>query len=220
MPTRRLLIPLAALAACGKLGDDRITPSESATTVVQAGRVMAARREAQPQLDSARANYRRERRRAAAAQLRRAADFERSEADSAVGAGRTALEEAGHELDTLAARVTRGAAGQVRNLDRVYARVHEAEATHHLALARDAWARRDRERTGDQLLMGIDHLERAARDASLQLGAASHRAFDDSRALALALEGEAAVAPARVEDALAAVERELATLHARIRRKP
>jgi hypothetical protein len=213
---RQVIWIAAGAAACGKLGEDRIERADTARVVEQAGRVMAARREAQPQLDSARTSYARREFDRAATQLRAAAAFARAEADSAIGDGRAALLQAGHDLDSLAARVARNAAGNVSAFDRTFARVHEAESRHHLARARDAWTRRDRERAGEELLMAVDHLERASKDAALPLDATARQAVTTVREVAMALDGNTVVAAAEAENAFSVTRRELDALAARM----
>ena len=142
------------------------------------------RHEAQASLDRARVAFQRKDLEASRSELADAAGFMRTEAQEVGGDARETLRRAADELDSLAARVAKGEVRTTKTLDRFSLCVNRAEATHHLLRAKDAIAKGDHTRAGEELTMSVDHLERAAKDAGQQTDAAVRAAVADTRTLA------------------------------------
>jgi hypothetical protein len=70
-------------------------------------------------------------------------------------------------------------------LDRTFARAHAAEASLHLLRAHAAMVRRENVRAGEELLITVDHIERAAKDARLQADSSIQAAIAGTRSLAI-----------------------------------
>lgn len=176
-----------ALAACARVDAPR---HDSGAVVripldtIESFGALATRREAQGSFDAARAALVRKNYKEAATALSDAAGFIRAEAGISDVETRKALDRAGDELDSLAGRVARAEVRSAATLDRVVARAHGAEASLHLLNAHAAMVKRDHVRAGEELMMSIDHLERAAKDARLPTDSVLQAAIADTRSLA------------------------------------
>jgi hypothetical protein len=120
----------------------------------------------------------------AATALSDAATFIRTEARAAGGDGAQALDRSADEFDLIAVRVAHGEIHAPDALNRAFAHAHAAEALHHLLRAHASVLKRDNVRAGEELLMSVDHLERAANDARLQGDSLVEAAIADTRSLA------------------------------------
>ncbi len=124
--------------------------------------------------------------RKAAAALRDAARYFRQVRDSAAVKVKARLTNVEGELDSLA-RVAEGKEGiALRALDGAFARANLAEAERHAARLDAAWVRKDTMSAAAEIIMTVDHIERANTDAaapadkyeSLQLAAARRLGTD------------------------------------------
>jgi hypothetical protein len=145
---------------------------------------LASRHEAQGSFDAARAALVRKDFGGCITSLTEAAVFFRGAAVGAEPDARVALVAAAEELETLVANVARGRTRTARDFDRVFAQGHAAEAAQHRARARVALLKDDHVRAGEELLMSIDHLERAAKDARVRTDPAVRAAIANTRTLA------------------------------------
>jgi hypothetical protein len=174
------------LAACGRAE----APPRDTTTfrlpldTIESLGALASRHEAQPWFDAAHDALVRQDRESAAIALSDAATFLQKEWDKAPGDARVDLVRAVEELDSLAGVVAHGDLRDPRALDHVFARAHAAEASFHLLRANRAMMRREHVRAGEELVMSIDHLERAAQDAGIKRDAVVQTAIADTRSLA------------------------------------
>ena len=176
-----------ALVACGRTDapprDTGIAVRLPLDTIESLG-ALATRREAQAWLDAAREGLVLRKFEDAAIALSDAATFLYAEARAAPGDAEPALERAAEQLDSLAGVVAHGGVPAPGALDRVYANVHAAEALLHLLRANQSMMRRESVRAGEELMMSIDHLERAAKDARVQTDSTVQTAIADTRSLA------------------------------------
>lgn len=184
--TTTLLGALAVLGASCARGPEVGSKSDTtqpAPVVTASPGALATRREAQETFDRARAALQTKDFATAKTELTDAAAFMRTQAQEAEGDARSALERAAAGFDTLVAQVS---SGNVRPamLDRAFARANRAEAEHHLLRAKDAVAKQDNARAGEELTMSVDHLERAMKDAGGQADADVKSALADARSLA------------------------------------
>jgi hypothetical protein len=62
-----------------------------------------------------------------------------------------------------------------RSLDSAFARLEHAEALNRIANATGEWAKQEHARAGEELTSGVDHFERAAKNARIELDAARKR---------------------------------------------
>jgi hypothetical protein len=122
-----------------------------------------------------------------------------------------ALQGSAKELEVLAQRLARGDAQTTRAFDRVVANANRAEAQHHLTRAAAAVADRAYRHAGEELIMAVDHLERAAHDLRQPNDPEAAGALADARAVAGRLI--ASDVPARAE-----MKRVTAQLGAELRR--
>ena len=187
------LVLVALLMSCGeRQGDARVdgrvgsaapspTPSPAAAPEPSP---LAARQEAQASFDSARAALVNGDHGESARHLTEASEFMRSHAAQAEIGAIAALQGASKELEMLSQRLTRGEPLTTRMFDRVVANANRAEGQHHLTRATVSIAERDYRHAGEELLMAVDHLERAALDLQRPNDAKAEPALSDARALA------------------------------------
>lgn len=219
-PVRAGLL-LAALVACSRSEaphPDTSTAARVPFQVVESPGALASRREAQESFDAVREALVRKDFEGAATALSDAATFYQAEARTAPVEAKPALDRASEVLDSLAARVAHGEAPAPVALDRVFANAHGAEVWLHLMRAHAAVLKRDNVRAGEELVMSVDHLERAAKDASLQADSLVLAAIADARSLAgEMLKGMEAVPDetARVTDELERAVDRIGTIPAR-----
>jgi hypothetical protein len=168
-------------------GCSRTPASKRDTTAIvveESPGALASRREAQDCFDAARSAFLRKDSEECITRLAEAAAFFRTQARAAKPDAKPALETAAEEIETFLANVANGYDRTAKDLDRVYAQAHAAESGLHLSRARAAMAGDDNVRAGEELLMSIDHLERAARDARRPRDPAVRSAVADARSLA------------------------------------
>lgn len=205
-----------ALAGCGpseeaqRAKDSAVASAAQAAqakVISQAGEVLAARREAQDHLDSARAAFVAKDMESASASIREAATFARTHADSAAEPARKALVSSAVELDALAARVAKKGVRSVGTLDEAFARLNLAEAQLHCTRALDAWKAQKNGVTAAEIVMITDHFERAAADANVKLDSSATQAIALARAVGTKLSQGAAVPAGEVDAALARLDK-------------
>lgn len=183
-------------------------------TTLSAGAI-GTRSEAQDHFDKSRAAFLKKDMKTAATELRDASTFMRQRADSATGFAKALSARSASELDSLARDVETNKAITTERLDHAFAHANRAEAERHYALATRAWAQHEAKRTGEELTMSIDHLERAAKDAGVTLDSAATSAMTRARSIADGqLQG--GTAPNGVDEALKDVELQLRRFGARL----
>jgi len=199
-PTTRLTLAIAALVVamgCQQSTDraqehgssnlpvsDTVAsaPKPQATFDSAAGSIVR-RREPQHLLDTARTLFRQGAFANAAEELRAAAAYFRSVRDSAPAITRERVRAAERALDSLARRVERGSEVPLRQFDAMLSRANRTESERHLARSTEAWAMRDTIRAAEELLMAVDHLERAAKDGGGTLDRAERTMLGEARQL-------------------------------------
>ena len=215
-----ILAVLALLASCGQ-GPANGLPEETAATrsapppvssVVDTPSALATRHEAQESFNRARAALIRNDSATSARELTKASAFMRMHAEEAEIGAIAALQGASKELEVLAERIARGEAQTIRTLDRVFANANRAEAQHHLTRAVAAMADRGYRRAGEELLMSVDHLERAARDLPRSRDPASEATIAEARTVAVGMVREGAATRGEAKRVIAALEAELRRL--------
>ena len=144
---------------------------------------LATRREAQQLFEAARAALVGKQTTSTAADLRRASAYFARLADSTSGAIKTRIGQTQRGLDSLASKLEARTEVSVRELDRAFARANCVESERHLARSQEAWTRSDTSDAAGELLIAVDHLERAAKDAGSSLGRAGTRTVADARRL-------------------------------------
>jgi hypothetical protein len=175
---------------------------------VEAG-ALAPRHEAQGAFDRARAALLRRDFAASARELARASALIDTHAGEAELGAVAALQGAAKEIAVLAQRLERGEAQTPRNFDRVVANANRAEAQHHLTRADAARAKRDYRLAGEELLMSIDHLERAARDLGTGRTDREAAALAGARHVGVRLSRDEIAARADLGGVIAQLEAEL-----------
>ena len=213
----------SVLVACGPSTNTNAAADSAAAAartkaMTQAGDVMLARREAQLYFDSARASFMAGKNKAAARNLRDAALFIRRHADSIAEPARATLKASSAELGRLATRATNGTVRSVKALDLAFARAQLAESQYHCVRALDAWKSKDGPATGSELMMLLDHFERAAVDAARPLSLSAREMVTNTRALALKLVQGEAITTTYVDSTLAATDEEVHKLAAIVAR--
>lgn len=188
-----------------------------------AGGTLAMRSEAQDHLDRAlNARLRRDGK-AMAIELRAAAQFFVAAADSASSQIRTDAGTTARELNGLAREAESGELASEVQLERLFARANRTEAARHHARAEAAWTAHDTARTGEELLMAVDHLERAVKDAKLTRDTTTDATIDRGRRTGTTLlrgatAGGAGVTAPDIASTLAAVGTEIGRVAVRLRR--
>ena len=216
----RAALLCAALVACSRTESPHRDTSAAARVplqVVESPGALASRREAQESFDAAREALVRKDFEGAATALSDAATFYQVEARTAPLDAKQALDRAGDALDSLAARVAHGEVRSPAALDRVVANAHAAEAWLHLIRGHAAVLKRDNVRAGEELVMSVDHLERAAKDAGAHADSLVRSAIADTRSLAAEMvKGMEAVPDetARVTDEIERAMGRIATITA------
>jgi hypothetical protein len=183
--TRWFSMCCLVIASCDRTPASR--RDSSAVTVEESPGALASRHEAQDCFDSARTAFVKQDYEGCITRLAEAAAFFRQQSRAAEPDARPPLDAAAEEIETFLANVANRRQRTPRDLDRVYAQAHAAESGMHLSHARTALAAADSVRAGEELLMSIDHLERAARDARRPRDSAVRRAVADTRPLAAKL---------------------------------
>jgi hypothetical protein len=176
----------AVLAACGRAEGPSPDTSAAASVpleVIESPGALVSRREAQDLFDAAREALVQKDFESGAVALSDAATFIQAEARTAGGDAKRALERSAEEIDLIAVRVAHGEIHAPDALDRVFANAHAAEAFYHLLRAHTAILKRDNVRAGEELVMSVDHLDRAAKDARLQADSLVQAAIADTRSL-------------------------------------
>jgi len=192
-----------------KRASDSVAAAEAAArgkAAVQAGEIMATRRESQAFLDSARAAFAAKRFDATAAALKDAAAFARQQTDSASDAAKVALAASATELDRLAASVATGGVKSATVLSRAFARVHIAETQMLYAHAVTAWRATKPAAAGAELVMAADHFERVFKDAGTAMPDSSTRTLKEVRELATKLIQGQTVSPAGADATMTAFD--------------
>jgi hypothetical protein len=212
-----LLVGVAAAVGCRQSEQSRTqataTTKPAAVATTRAETTLSAgaigmRSEAQDHFDRSRAAFLKKDMKTASTELRDAAAFMRQRADSATGFAKALSSRSARELDSLATTVGASSVKSAASLDHVFAHANRAEAERHYEIATRAWKQHQTTRTGEELTMAMDHLERAAKDAHISLDSAATRAMDRSRAVADSLL-QGGTAPNGVDDAFKDLELQL-----------
>lgn len=148
---------------------------------------LVRRHEAQADLDAARDALAAGATPRAAHALRTAAAFFAGHAVRPDAGGRTALTAAAAVLGALADTLDRGGPVTVGEVVAASRLANLAEAEHHRVAAGAAWAHGQRSDTGDELVMAVDHLERALTDGGRPMAPEMRRILAVARADACTL---------------------------------
>jgi hypothetical protein len=154
-----------------------------------------------------------------ASALRAAATVVHQQTDSAANEVKAHLNEVAHELDTLANRAESGAKLTADRLDRLFARANQAEAERHQRRSVDALILRDTLRAAEDMLMAVDHLERAARDARIPLDQPALAVAHSARALGADLLDRHAPGQRSIQAVQDSLGREIRQFGMRVRRR-
>lgn len=222
-----LLLGVAVAGGCrqseqsGTQATATTTPAAVATTraetTLSAGAI-GMRTEAQDHFDRSRAAFVKKDMKTASTELHDASVFMRERADSATGFAKALAARSATELDSLARTVEASSVTSPASLDHVFAHANRAEAERHYALATRAWGQHQAKRTGEELTMAIDHLERSAKDAGLAADTAMTSSLVRAREVANGLL-QGGTAPTGVDEALKDVELQLRRFGARLENK-
>ncbi len=177
---------------------------------VSAG-ALTSRHEAQDDLDAARDALDRHDAAAASASFRTASLFYARLAERADVPARARLATVAEELKALSASLGGGKGVRSSVVDQAIIHANVAEAEHHRLQALDAWAKRDRSNAADQLVMAVDHLERALSDAH-QATPEARTVLDDARRAATALLKESTLPATAVDAAVSELGKEIQVL--------
>jgi hypothetical protein len=233
-PRISTVVALAALFVVSGCDTRRDTPATTAAArerdsvpgwplspvTVESHGSLATRREAQDLFDRAHAAHQSKDVAAESAALRGAADFLRAEAADASGEAKAALEGSAAQLDQLATRAGDREQPSMTLLVRAISDAHGAEALHHLQRARMAMSLRFNVCAGEELLMSVDHLERAIRDLGQQSDSAAQRAIATARSLALEMTKGMTAVPDEERHVSEEIDGLVQTIHERASRKP
>jgi hypothetical protein len=217
--TTRIGLVLATgvmIGSCAPVDDRSFTADTGKDTpaLSESHGALATRHEAQESMDRARLAFQRKYFDLAESELSSAAAFMRTEAQEVAGEHRETLRRAADVLDVVAARVSRGQIRDLAAFDRASLDVNTAEATFHLLRSKDAIAARDNVRAGEELIMCVDHLERAASDARRQNDPAVQVVIADVRTLAREMVKGVGLVPDEVTNMSEAVESVIARVRA------
>jgi len=210
--TLAALVALLASTAC-KRGEE----SRGVETATSAGTLALTQGDWQPALDAARASFKRDGS-ATVRTLRSAAVVVRQEARDANEIGGVALTRSADELDSLGTSIENGAERSERSLDNAFARLEHAEALNRVANATGEWAKQERARAGEELRSGVEHFERAAKNARIDLDARGTKAAADARELGRRLSDGAAATTNEFLRTVTALDTQIRRLGARIPR--
>ncbi len=177
---------------------------------VSAG-ALAGRHEAQDDLDAARDALDRHDAAAASASFRTASLFYARLAERADMPARERLATVAQELKALSASIGGGMGVRTQVVDAAIIHANIAEAENHRLQALAAWAKRDRSNAADELVMSVDHLERALADAH-QATPEARKVLDDARRAASALLKESLLSPGAVDQAVSELGKEIQVL--------
>jgi hypothetical protein len=189
--------------------------TDSLITEAAAG-TLAMRSEAQAHFDRSRAALTQRDSKAVASELRGAARLFRSYADSVAGEMSRQVVETARELENTAREAEEGRLLTEAVLLRSFARANRVEAQRHHARAMAAWSAHDTVRTGEEMLMAVDHLERAVKDADVELDSAQRADLDRGRALGARMLNRSAPTANEVDRVMASVLTRITRMKARL----
>jgi hypothetical protein len=149
--------------------------------------------------------------------IRQAASHLNSLEQKTVEKGEQSLAESIESLRQLAARVEKGTVKSVKELDRVFSRVHQTLARHHYLKATETWAKKETTRTGQELRAASDSLESVLKRARKKVQKGTYTTIQETRRLAGKMIEGTAVASAEVEKGLAALGKEIDQLAKKVK---
>jgi hypothetical protein len=154
---------------------------------------------------------------ASAEAIRQAASYLNSLEQKTAEKGEKALAESIESLRQLAGRVEKGTVKSVKELDRVFARVHQTLAQHHYLQATETWAKKETTRAGQELRAATDSLENALKRAGKKVEKGAHSTIQETRRLAGKMIEGVEVANTEVEKGLAALGKEIDQLAKKVK---
>lgn len=196
-----------------------LPPSRDSLVSGAAAGTLALRSEAQAHFDRTQDARARQDAKAMATELRAAARLFRGYSDSVAGELGGQIVETSRELENAAREADSGRVPAADLLIRTFARANRVEAERHHAKATKAWAAHDTVRSGEELLMAIDHLERAAKDAGVTLDSAQRAELDRGRTLGASMLNRSPPAANEVDRSMAGIGTRITRMKARLARK-
>lgn len=143
--------------------------------------VLARRREAEEHFEKARMSFVSKDMAKSAGDIRAAAAYFKRLRDSTSGSIQRRIVETQRELEEVAVKLENRKDVSIRQLDHAFARANQAEAERHLSRSADAWTRKDTTAAAEELIIAVDHLERASKDAGVSLDKSESATLADAR---------------------------------------
>lgn len=153
---------------------------------------------------------------AAASEIRKAAESLKSESERATGEGKKALEASVRELEKLADDVEKGAVKSVKALDNAFARAQHALARHHYLKASESWAKKMTKEAGHDIKAAAAALGHGLAWTGRKVEAGTKTVLQDARTLAGKLVEGTGWVPAEVGKGIEAVGNEIEKLGKKI----
>jgi hypothetical protein len=156
---------------------------------------------------------------ASARELRKAAAFVKLESARATADGKKSLVSSYRELEELAKKIEDGTVTSVKDLEAVFAKVHQALAKHHYLKAVKAEGKKNAKATGHFLKSAVTHLEHGFSWAGHKFKAAALATVKDIRILSGELIEGAGWVPDKIGSAIKWIGKEVEKLGNKIEGK-
>jgi hypothetical protein len=147
-----------------------------------------------------------------AAETRKAAAFMKREAARAKGETKEALNASATDLEKLADRIEAGTVTSVNDLDRAFARAHQAVAQSHYIHASEAWTAKKSELAGTELQAAASHVRAGIAWSGHKAGEAGEAALNDADAVGKNLQHGTSVTAEEVSKSMDAFRGECSKL--------
>jgi hypothetical protein len=156
---------------------------------------------------------------AAAAEIRNAAELLNQEAEKATIEGKKALTASINELEKLAKDVEKGTVTSEKKLKDAFARAEHALAKYHYLNASEQWAKKETKETGHALKSAAQHVEQAAKWAGHEMETGTVDVIKGTRTVAGKLIEGAGWVPEEVGKSITAIGSEISKLGKKIEPK-
>ncbi len=156
---------------------------------------------------------------AAAAEIRNAAELLKQEAKKATIAGKKTLTASINELEKLAKDVEKGTVTSEKKLKDAFARAEHALAKHHYLNASERWAKKETKETGHALKSAAQHVEQAAKWSGHEMEKGTAEVLDKTRTIAGKLIEGIGWVPEEVGKGITAIGSEISKLGKKIEPK-
>jgi hypothetical protein len=156
---------------------------------------------------------------AAASEIRKAAELMKQESEKATEEGKKGLMASANELEKLAEDVEKGTVTSEKKMKDVFAKAEQALANYHYLKASEQWTKKEAKETGNALKNAALHLEHAAKWAGHEMEKGTVEVLDGTRTIAGKLIKGTGWVPEEVGKGITAIGSEISKLGKKIEPK-